>query len=98
MESTSWVTNYDQFIHETSKGVASIGNVQDIDQARAEPFVGHSGRIRERLENEATLTWVQVWWLVPVSMWVQLYTSVEFESLKSLGVEPFGCSYFLYPW
>jgi hypothetical protein len=28
-----------------------------------------------------------VWWLVPFSVWVQLYTFTEFESLKSFGTE-----------
>ena len=45
----SQVTSYDQFIHETGKGVASFENVQDIDQLPVEPFIGHSGQIRERL-------------------------------------------------
>jgi hypothetical protein len=48
---TSQVTNCDQFIRETGKGVASVGNVRDIDGALAKPFVGHSGQIREKLED-----------------------------------------------
>ena len=51
MGSTSQVTNCDRFIHETGKVVALVRNVQDIDQAPVEPFIGHSGQIRERLEN-----------------------------------------------
>jgi hypothetical protein len=51
MGSTSRVTNYDRFIHETRKGVASVKNVWDNDQAPIEPFVGHLGWIRERLED-----------------------------------------------
>jgi hypothetical protein len=31
MGPTSQVTNYDRFIRETGKGVASVGNVRDID-------------------------------------------------------------------
>jgi hypothetical protein len=98
MGSTSQVTNRDRFIHETGKGVASIGNVQDID--------GHllnlSLDVRARL-GKGWKTWgnpysrTRVWWLVRPFMWVQLYTSVVFESLKSFGTEPFSCSYFLYP-
>jgi hypothetical protein len=38
-------------------------------------------------KHEATLTQAQVWWFIPISMWIQLYTSTEFESLKSLGME-----------
>jgi hypothetical protein len=49
--STSQVTNCDRFICEAGKGVVSVGNVRDIDWAPVEPFVGHSGRIRERLRN-----------------------------------------------
>jgi hypothetical protein len=48
---TSQVTYYDRYIRETSKGVASVGNVRDIDRAPVEPFIGHSGQIREWLEN-----------------------------------------------
>ena len=51
MGSISQVTNCDQFIRETGKGVASVENVEDIDRAPVEPFVGHSGQIRERLED-----------------------------------------------
>ena len=51
MGSTSQVTNCDRFIRETSKEVALVGNVRDIDRALVEPFVGHSGQIRERLED-----------------------------------------------
>ena len=51
MGSTSEVTNCDQFIRETGKGVALVGNDRDIDRAPVEPFVGHSGRIREMLED-----------------------------------------------
>jgi hypothetical protein len=51
MGSTSQVTNYDRFIRETGKGVMSVGNVRDIDWAPVEPFVEHSGWIRERLED-----------------------------------------------
>ena len=48
---TNQVTNHDRFIHETSKGVASVGNVRDIDRAPVEPFVGHLGQIRKMLET-----------------------------------------------
>jgi len=48
---TSQVTNCDWFIHETGKGVALVGNVWDIDGALAEPFIGHSGWVREGLET-----------------------------------------------
>jgi hypothetical protein len=51
MGSTSQVTNCDRFIRETDKGVASVENARDIDWAPVEPFIGHSGQIRERLEN-----------------------------------------------
>ena len=34
-----------------ARWLASVGNVQDIDQALVEPFMRHSGQIRERLEN-----------------------------------------------
>jgi len=47
---TSQVNNCDRFIRETAKGVAPVRNVQDIDQAPIEPFMRHSGRIREMLE------------------------------------------------
>jgi len=32
-------TNCDQFIRETGKGVAPVGNVRDIDQEPVEPFM-----------------------------------------------------------
>jgi len=47
----SQVTNCGRFIPENGKGVAPIGNVQDIDWAPIKPFIEHSGRIRERLEE-----------------------------------------------
>jgi hypothetical protein len=51
MGSTSQVTNYDRFIRETGKGVASIGNVR----APIQPFVGHSGWIGESWGTEQPL-------------------------------------------
>ena len=44
-------SNCDRFIRETGKGVVSVGNVWDIDWTPVKPFIGHSGRIREMLEN-----------------------------------------------
>jgi hypothetical protein len=38
-------------------------------------------------EHEAILTRAWVWWFNLVSVWVQLYTSIEFESLKSFGTD-----------
>ena len=51
MGSTSQVTSCDLFIRETGKGVVSVRNVWYIVQELVESFIGHSGRIRERLEN-----------------------------------------------
>ena len=64
---TSQENNCDRFICETSKGVVSVGNVQDIDRAPVEPFIGHSGWISERLENmRQPLSLVhEIWRFVP---------------------------------
>ena len=79
MGSTSQVTNCDRFIRETGKGVASVGNVWDIDRGPSRTFrrtLGPDlGKVRER---EATLTTGPgIWWFIPFSVWVQLYTSLE---------------------
>ena len=47
---TRQVIDCDHFVRETSKGVALVGNVQDIDRGKVEPFVEHLGRVRERLK------------------------------------------------
>ena len=49
---TRQVIDCDHFVRETSKGVALVGNVRDIDQGPIEPFVEHLGRVRERLKHQ----------------------------------------------
>ena len=41
MGATSHATTRDRFIREMGKGVASVGNVRDIDRAPIEPFIGY---------------------------------------------------------
>jgi hypothetical protein len=55
------------------------------------PVIGHSGRIRERLEGmRQPLLWRKCMEVLSYpSVWIQLYTSAEFKSLESLGTEPF---------
>ena len=76
---TSQVTDFDRFVHETSKGVALVGNVRDIDQGPIEPFVEHLGRVRERLKHQG-IPYVPTGLMgdIPCFKWVNLYPSTEF--------------------
>ena len=57
MVSTIQVINCDMFIHETSKGLASVGNVQDIDRESSRTVHVTLGLDQGKFgEREATLT------------------------------------------
>ena len=60
--------------------VALVENVQDIDQAPVEPFIGYSGRFRERLEDvRQPLSCAQGMAVSPIlPCGYKLYTSAEF--------------------
>jgi hypothetical protein len=63
---TSQVTDCDRFVRETGKGVALVGNVQDIDREPVEPFFKH-------------LLYHRVLWAISlVPSGVNLYPSAEF--------------------
>ena len=53
MRVKSQVTDFDRFVHEIGKGVASVRNVRvcDIDRGLAKPFIEHLGWVRERLKH-----------------------------------------------
>jgi hypothetical protein len=44
---TSQVTDYDHFVRKTSKGVAPVGNVRDIDRELVVPFVNTLAGLRK---------------------------------------------------